>query len=353
MASADRTEKPSPKKRREAQKQGKVARSRELSSTIVYLGVLFFFTIAGAELLKETQALFRFFWRGFLYVEINPITARELMNEVVWRVVKLAGPLIGLTVLCGLSGTLLQGGLVFSAHPLQFRVEALNPANNLQRIFSKRGLMELAKGVSIVCIVGYLAGSVLWEELNVFQKMLAMDIYAIVSTFGSILYRICFRVGIFLGFLSLADYLFQKYRYEEELKQTKEEVKEDLKESEGQPLVKSRMRRLQRELARRRMMTAVKTADVVITNPTEYAVALKYDMDQMAAPRVVAKGRGYLARKIKEVAALHKIPTVENVPLAQALYKSVEVDGEIPAKLYQAVAQILAYIYKLKASSYF
>ena len=175
-----------------------------------------------------------------------------------------------------------------------------------------------------------------------------MELRPILGVFGSIVFRIALRIGIFLAVLALADYIFQRYRHSQDLKQTKEEVKRDFKEMEGQPLVKSRIRRIQRELARQRTVQAVESADVVITNPTEYAVALKYEIEEMSAPRLVAKGRGYLARRIKEVARQHDVPTVENVALAQVLYKSVEVDSEIPEALYKVVAEVLAYVFKLK-----
>jgi flagellar biosynthetic protein FlhB len=193
-----------------------------------------------------------------------------------------------------------------------------------------------------------LASTVLRDYLGTFQTMLIMDVRTILTTAASALLSIGVRVAVFLSIVALADYLFQRYRHEEELKQTKQEVKEDMKDMEGQPLVKARIRRLQQEMTRQRMLTAVKTADVVVTNPTHYAVALKYEVQSMAAPQVVAKGQEYLAQKIKDLAQEAGIPMVEDVALARSLYKLVDVGDEVPAELYRAVAQILAYVFKLR-----
>lgn len=177
-----------------------------------------------------------------------------------------------------------------------------------------------------------------------------MDVRQLMYWTGVISYELLFRVAVFLVILAGFDYAFEKYRFLEQLKMTKQEVREEFKEMEGDPLTKGRIRRIQRDMARKRMMADVPKADVVITNPTHFAVALTYKMDSMDAPKVIAKGVGFLALKIKELAREHDIPTVENKPLAQTLYKTVQVGDTIPASLYKAVAEILAYIYKARAA---
>jgi len=269
-----------------------------------------------------------------------------------WGVVRLAGPVMGLTFIVALGASFAQGGLVLASEPLKFNSDKVNPAKNLQKVFSKRGWVELAKSLALISVVIYLAASVIWNYLEVFQSMIVMDIRMIVSTWGSTVYSIGIRVGIFMGVVAIGDYLFQRYSHEEGLKQTKHEVKEDMKDTEGQPLVKARIRRLQREMARKRMLSAVKTADVVITNPTHYAVALKYELHEMSAPLVVAKGQDFMAQKIKEIAGKEKVPLFEDVELARTLYKTVEVGDAIPTELYKAVAQILAYVFKMKEETY-
>jgi flagellar biosynthetic protein FlhB len=303
-------------------------------------------------LLSECQTLFQILWGSFIFDEISQVKAREFAIVTMWGVFKMAGPVMGLTFLAALGASIVQGGLVLASEPLKFNPDKVNPARNLKKVFSKRGWVELAKSVALVSVVIYLAASVVWNYLEVFQSMIVMDLRTIVITWGSTIYSIGLRVGIFLGIVAVADYLFQRYSHEEGLKQTRHEVKEDLKDTEGQPLVKARIRRLQREMARRRMLSAVKTADVVVTNPTHYAVALKYELHEMPAPLVVAKGQDYMAQKIREIAEKEKVPLVEDVHLAQTLYKTVEVGDAIPTDLYKAVAQILAYVYRLREETY-
>jgi flagellar biosynthetic protein FlhB len=349
----NRTEKPSPKKRKDARKKGQVARSKELSSAAVYLVVLSFFGLGGAAyILRELQIFTGFLWRSFLTVEITPQSSRELLHYCGWSVMKLAAPLLLLTLVIGVGTFGAQGGWVFSTEKLKVSFSNINPARKLKSIFSSRGLVELGKALGLIAVITFLALDVLNDRMVELHTMAFMSVPTILSVFGDVLFTIALRVGIFMALVAVADYFFQRHRFEKDLKQTKQEVKDDFKEMEGNPVVKGRIRRLQMQMARRRMLSAVPTADVVITNPTEYAVALKYDIEKMAAPKVVAKGKERLAAKIKEIAREHRVPTVENVPLAQALYKSVEVDQEVPAKLYQAVAQILAYVYKLKETSW-
>jgi flagellar biosynthetic protein FlhB len=352
MAQPDRTEKPTPKRRRDAREKGQIPRSKEVSAAGTFLVVLIFLAAGSSYFYSEFKALFSYLWGSLLYSEISVLTARELVVVSLWGVMKLAGPVLVLTLVVALGTSFAQGGVVFAVEPLKFKGDKINPAKNLQKVFSKRGLMELVKSLGLVTIVVYLAFTVIRDYLGVFQMMVVMDLRTILSTWGSAVFSIGLRIGIFLVVVAIADYLFQRYTHEEGLKQTKQEVKDDLKDTEGQPLVKARIRRLQREMARRRMLAAVKTADVVITNPTHYAVALKYEMDSMTAPEVVAKGKEYLAQKIREIADKHKVPIVEDRELARTLYKLVEVGDEVPANLYKAVAQILAYVYKLKSETY-
>jgi flagellar biosynthetic protein FlhB len=182
--------------------------------------------------------------------------------------------------------------------------------------------------------------------------MVVMDMGSLLTTWSGLLFKVCIKVGVCLVVIAAGDYLFQRYQHEEDLKMTKQEVRDDLKDTEGQPLVKGRIRRLQRELATRRMMAAVETADVVVTNPTHFAVALKFDVLTMAAPLVVAKGQDFIAQRIKKIAREHNVPMVENVELARSLYRSVEIGQEVPVELYRAVAQILAQVYRLKGVSF-
>jgi flagellar biosynthetic protein FlhB len=208
--------------------------------------------------------------------------------------------------------------------------------------------VELAKALAKTTLIGWIVYSFLRAEYPTVVGLVGCDPRVIASGMGGLIYRLLFKAGMVLLILAAVDYGFQRHQNEKQLRMTKEEVKEDYKRSEGDPQVKSKIRQRQRKMAMSRMMQSVPTADVVVTNPTHFAVALKYDADASTAPIVVAKGKNLIAQKIKAIAAEHRVPMVENVQLARALYKSVEVGDEVPAVLYQAVAEILAYVYRLK-----
>jgi flagellar biosynthetic protein FlhB len=349
---SDRTEKPTPKRRREARKKGQIARSREASFAAVFITLFVFFAVGMGFLFEEFGSLFRIFLQDFQTEDFTLPAVQNMAKAFFTSVSILAGPPIFLTLLVGIGATFLQGGAVFTAEPMKFKPDKVNPAKNLKKICSKRGLVELVKSVALVSVVVYLSVSILTDYIDVFQSMVIMDLGSILAIWGEILFRIGLWVGVFLVIVAAGDYLFQRYSHEEGLKQTKQEVKEDLKDTEGQPLVKSRIRRMQRDMARRRMIAAVKEADVVVTNPSHFAVALKYEMFAMNAPLLVAKGQDFLAQKIREAADQNEVPIVEDPPLARTLYRTVEVGDQVPADLYRAVAKILAYVYKLKEEKY-
>ncbi len=352
MAKDDRTEKASAKKRRDTLRKGQVPRSKEIPAAAGYLVVLLFLKWNAGDLISQMGDVLRTIWQTSLVSDITILSSRRLLVICGLSVIKLAGPLILLTLVVGVSSSCLLGGVMFKMNKLELKWESLNPAGKVKSVFSTRVLMELGKASGIILVITYLGIDVLWDRMDALRSAAFMSIPQGLAVFGDTLYSIGARVALFLVVWAVADYFYQKHTFEEGLKQTKQEVKDDNKQMEGDPLIKGRIRRAQREIARRRMMAALKNADVVITNPTQYAVALKYEIEKMSAPKVVAKGRGPLARRIKEVAKQHNIPTVENVPLAQALYKSVEIDAEIPGQLYQAVAKILAYVYKLRETSW-
>jgi flagellar biosynthetic protein FlhB len=276
----------------------------------------------------------------------------QLVNGVSLRMAMILLPILLAVVVFSVSANVLQGGLAFSAQSLGFHFEKLNPKNGLSRVFSKNGLVELLKSLVLLSAVSIISYQVISQYLPLYPRLVLMDVRKLFHWTAYISFEIFLRVAILLIILAIADYCFQRYRFTEQLKMTKQEIREELKETEGDPTTKGRIRRVQREMARKRMMSEVPNADVVITNPTHYAVALSYKMDAMAAPMVVAKGVGFLALKIRELAQEHGIPQVENKPLAQTLYKSVEIGQYIPANLYKAVAEILAYIYKARSILY-
>ncbi len=344
----ERTEQATPKRREEARQKGHVAKSVEVNSAFVLLaGVLSMYALSGRWLLNLTREWKRYF--GALdSVSISPESTPGLILGAVWSLGRFLAPVVGVVLLAGVMANVAQVGFVLSGEPLVPKLERIDPVRGTKRLFSARALVELLKGILKVALVAWIAYGVLQGEKERMMLLVDQSPLQILSFIGSVSFKVATRTALVLLALALADYGYQRWEYERSLRMTKQEVKEELKETEGDPLVKARIRSIQRALARRRMMKQVPESDVVITNPTELAVALKYDPATMAAPTVVAKGARKLAQKIKEIAAAHGVPIVENRPLAQLLYRSVEVGMEIPVEAYQAVAEVLAYVYRLK-----
>jgi len=349
MAQNDnRTEKPTARRLQKAREKGQVARSKEVPAAVILMGGLLFLSYTGNRMLKSLQGQLSEFLSLTPPMDFSFSYIRDLARNALIQLTLLIMPMVLSICILGVGANIAQSGLTFSWHQLGFHFEKLMPKNGLSRIFSKNGLVELAKSLVLIIVVSYLSYQVVMEYLPLYPRMVLMDVKQLLYWTGLICYQVCLRVGIFLLLLALADYAFQRYRYLQQLKMTKQEVKDEFKETEGDPLTRGRIRRIQREMARKRMMAAIPAADVVITNPTHYAVALSYKVEEMEAPQVVAKGVGFLAIKIKELAQQHDIPMVENRHLAQMLYKTVDVGAFIPADLYKAVAEILAYIYKTR-----
>jgi len=342
----ERTEPATPKRREEARKKGNVPKTRELPSAMLIISLAILFYFYGSSFNSSLMNVFGYYWSDFPNsISLSSIMAVILSVEQYF--LKIMAPIFITFIIVSLVSHLIQTGFIFSTHAITPELSRINPINGIKKLFSLSSLVELLKSMIKLFIIGYVAYKVLAPE----AVKLSFCISASVSQ--TLLYsaRLCFRLlmscGIAFLFLSLLDYLFQRYQYEQNLKMTKEEVKEELKEREGDPKIKARIRSLQRRLAMSRMMQEVPKADVVITNPTKIAVAIRYDSKTMYAPKVVAKGYGYIASKIKEIARRYGIPVLENKWLARMLVK-IEVGEYIPAKLYRAVAEILAYIYQLR-----
>jgi flagellar biosynthetic protein FlhB len=344
----NKTEKPTQRRLRKAREKGQVARSKEVSSAGVLLGGILLLMFFGQTILQTLEYAMKRLLAFRVPSEITITYLSEFANGVGAHIAIVVLPLLLATLIFSIVANVMQGGLAFSTESLGFHFEKLNPQKGLERIFSKNGLVELAKSLLLLGAIGFISYQVIRSHLSLFPRLVLMDVRKLFHWTAYVSYEVFVRVAALLIVLALGDYLFQKYRFTEQLKMSKQEIKEEFKETEGDPITKGRIRRLQREMARKRMMADVPTADVIITNPTHYSVALSYKVETMDAPRVVAKGVGFLALKIREVAQEHDIPLVENKPLAQTLYKAVEIGESIPASLYKAVAEILAYVYKAK-----
>jgi flagellar biosynthesis protein FlhB len=344
----NRSEKPTARRLRKAREKGQVARSKEVPSAAVLLGSLLLLGYFGRTFLHQFELQMHSLLTFNIPLDITLAYLHRIANTAGLYVAMILGPILLSAMAFSITANLMQGGLAFSTESLGFHFNKLNPKNGLGRIFSKNGIVELAKNLLLLCAVSIISYQVISKYLALYPKLVLMDVRRLIYWISTISYQILLRVSILMVVIAIADYYFQKYRFADQLKMTKQEVKEEFKEMEGDPTTKGRIRRIQREMARKRMMADVPSADVIVTNPTHYAVALSYKMETMEAPKVIAKGVGFLAQKIRELAQEHGIPLVENKPLAQTLYKSVKVGEYIPANLYKAVAEIIAYVYKAK-----
>ena len=343
----EKTEPASPKKRQEARKKGQVVQSREIPSVLVLLGALSVFYFWGGWMFNQVTDIMRMVFVQMGQIAMGPETTRLLLWQLFIKIITLLAPLFLVVALAGVCGNIGQFGFLMTGEPLIPNLTKLNPLSGLQRLFSLRAAVELLKSILKVMVVGSVAYVMLAKELNRIPALVQLDTAATIQYMGSVSLKIGFYTCLVLVVLAGVDYLFQRWQTERDMRMTKQEVKDEHKQREGDPMVRSRIRSAQREIAMRRMMTAVPEATVVITNPTHLAVALKFERS-MPAPMVVAKGAGLIAERIKAIAQEHDVPVLEQKPLARALYKNVQIDQYIPADLYHAVAEVLAYVYRLK-----
>ncbi|MEW5866132.1 MAG: flagellar biosynthesis protein FlhB [Bacillota bacterium] len=348
MPREDRTEAATPKRRQEARRRGQVARSVEVSSAAILLATLGVLGASGGFMFAELGGFMSgLLGRTLSHRDFSSDGLYSLGMNVLIEVGKVAGPVVAASFIVGLVTNLAQVGLVFTAEPLAPRLSRIDPAAGLARIFSGRALAELLKSCAKVIIIGYYGYLTLRQDYPLLVATGAMESGQILVTVGSLALRLGLRISIALAVLAALDYAYQRWEFLNSLKMTKQEVKEELRQTEGDPVLRARIRARQRQIATHRMMQEVPKADVVVTNPVHLAVALKYDPETMKAPKVVAKGARLLAQRIRDLAIANNVPIVENKPLAQALYKAVDIGREIPAHLYKAVAEILAYVYYL------
>lgn len=347
MALEDKTEAATPRRRQEARQEGQVARSVELNSALVLVSALLILRLTGPMLADRLRSVAV---SSFTHFPTHDLVVGDVSTRLVRFLLEVGlavAPLVIGVAAVGFIGSAVQVGLVISGKPLQVKGERLNPLPGIARMFSARAGVELAKSIAKVGIIGYIVYSFIRDRYSDITGLVGGDYRTTCAEIGQLTWELLFRSAMALFVIAALDYLYQKKQLEKQLRMTKQEVKEDMKRSEGDPLIKSRIRQRQREFTQRRMMHEVPKADVVITNPTHFAVALRYDTEQSVAPVVVAKGKNLIAQRIREIAEESNVPIVENVQLARALYASVEIGDEIPAELYQAVAEILAYVYRL------
>jgi len=347
----DRTEPATPKKREDARRKGQVAVSREIPSVCILSTALGVFFFAGAWMFRRLWVFMAGVFEQAGALSLDDSTLHAWLVDVFRYALLTLSPLMGFILLAGFAGYVGQVGFLVTGEPLTPKLSKLNPISGIRRLFSLRSVVELGKALVKLILIGSVAFLTLRGELVKFSSLIHMDAPRILATIGHLSFKTVLSICLSLLLLAGLDYLYQRWQYEKDLRMTKQEVKEEFKQREGDPGVKSRIKRTQMELAQRRMMADVPKAQVVITNPTHLAVALCFDSTRMAAPRVVAKGAGYVATRIKDLAEDAGVPIVEQKPLARALFKSVEIGDVIPVELYRAAAEVLAYVYRLKGQT--
>ncbi|MDD7334270.1 MAG: flagellar biosynthesis protein FlhB [Lachnospiraceae bacterium] len=348
----EKTEPATAKKLKDARKEGKVAKSKELTSAfdliVLFLCLKIFVSYVGGNLL----GLFDLVYGNMAdFVRINEgymssQAVSTVLFPVIIRWLLTVLPFFAFGVVITFLISVIQVGWTVSAKPMQPKLSKFNPINGFKRIFSKDTLFELVKSIFKVGIIIYIAYTSVRDEAGHLFILYELDLKQAIALVGTLIIDIGLKISIVYLIIGIADYAYQKWKFNDEMKMTKQEVKDEFKNTEGDPQIKGRQRRKMQEVSQRRMMQDVPKADVVITNPTHYAVALKYEAEVRPAPYVVAKGEDYLAQKIKEVARENNVEIVENKPLARMLYSNVDIGADIPPELYQAVAEILAVIFQ-------
>jgi flagellar biosynthetic protein FlhB len=336
-----------PRRLEQARERGEVARSRELTTAAVVGAGAIAFSLLGPALARHSLQLFHdglVLDREAAFSDARMVTALSSLSAAA-----LAGlaPLLVLILAASLAAPLLLSGWVFSAQALVPDFKRLNPLSGLSNIVSKHALAELIKAIAKSLLLGGIGAWSIWHAWHEMQMLAVQDLGGAVAGIGSVVTTAFYALTGGLALIALADVPYQIWRYHDQLKMTREELRQELREMEGDPQLKARVRSLQREASRKRMMAAVPKATVIVTNPTHYAVALEY-REGMRAPKVVAKGIELVAQKIREIGNAHGVPMLEAPPLARALYRHAELDSEIPAALYTVVAQVLAYVYQVR-----
>jgi len=345
MADPAKTERATPKRRQEARERGQVVRSMEVNSVLILAAALFSFRYAGSYMMDTIRNLWVFTYQNMsLSFGVDNIYSYGLFYA--GQIFLLIAPILAVVLVVSLISNYLQVGVMFSLKPLTPKLSHISPATGFGRIFSRRSLVEFVKAMLKIGLIGWISYEGIKSALPQLVPAMDMPGAQAVQFVASLAMHILVRILFALVALAILDYFYQKWEYEESLKMTKQEIRDELRQSEGDPLIKARIRQLQREMARRRMFEAVPRADVVVTNPTHVAVALEYK-DGMGAPVVLAKGERVIAQKIKEIALKNRVPIVENPPVARALLKSCPVGAQIPGDLFEAVAEILAYVYRM------
>lgn len=345
----EKTEKATPKKREDSRKKGQVLKSPDVTSAIVLLTVFVFLFFFASFLRTEIFSFFSVTFTKYMLIETLTIdTAIIIYKDMLLEMAIILLPIMLVAVVAAVAANYFQFGLLFTTEPLKFDLKKIDPIKGLKRIFSLKAIIELVKSILKISFIGSVTTLILWMNLEQVLSLSFKTAWDTLSTVGWLTGTMGIAASCVLLFISILDFFYQKFDYEKNLKMSKQDIKDEHKNSDGDPIVKSRIRQRQREMAMRRMMQEIPSADVVITNPTHFAIVLKYDDESMDAPTVVAKGADFVAQKIKLIAKENNVVMVENRQLARSMFDQVEVGQRIPDEFFKAVAEVLAYVYRIK-----
>ncbi|KIL44902.1 flagellar biosynthesis protein FlhB [Jeotgalibacillus soli] len=344
----EKTEKATPKKRNDSRGKGQVAKSQDVTTALILFAVFLFLFFAGGFFEKRMLDLVTVPLMDYILIPVTRDTAMIVFIDMIIQVAWIVGPIMAVSVLAGIVGNYIQVGFLVATEPLTPKLSKMNPIQGFKRIFSVRAIVEFLKSILKISIIGVTTVSVLWMSIEHVLSLSLKPVVESLHTAGSLTVRMGLYASILLLILSIMDYLYQKYDFEKNIRMSKQDIKDEYKNMEGDPLVKSKIKQRQREMAMQRMMQEIPNADVVITNPTHYAIVLKYKDGEVDAPIVVAKGVDFIAQKIKLIAKENDIVAIENRPLARALFDQAEIGDPIPEEFFKSVAEILAYVYRIK-----
>lgn len=345
---SQKTEEATPRKLLEAREKGNVISSQEVSHFAVLLAGALIAAFLGPFLANKLVTAVGGLLFNFHVIDVDAANIGVILKNVILQVGLGMFPLVAVVFIFAIGAKLLVSGFLFSSESLKPSIERISPIKGFSRLFSLKSLIEFLKGIVKLTIVGAIAVLIALPVFDKVELLMQMDIIETVEETQSIITKMFIGVVAIMAIIAALDYMYQRFEYLKQMRMSRQEVKDEFKQSDGDPLVRGRLRQIRTERARARMMAAVPEADVVVTNPTHFAVALKYEMASMNAPRLVAKGADEVALRIRDVANENEVPVVENPPIARALFETADIDDEIPPEHYKAVAEIISYVFKLK-----
>jgi flagellar biosynthesis protein FlhB len=341
----EKTEKATPNKRRETRKKGQVAKSQEVSAALTLLITFGFFIVGGKSFIEGCLNIYRHSFQEYLLWDLSIKSTQLLFNQLLFDSAIVIAPIFVVVLVAGFVSNYAQVGFMFNIESLKMNLGKINPIEGAKNIFSMRSIVELLKSIFKIAVTSIVVYLIIWNNRGELFLLGEKNIWDAARFIGSLVIKIGLFVSASLFIMAIADYMYQKFEFEKKIRMSKQDIKDEHKKMEGDPFIKGQRRAKQRQMAMNRMIAEVPKADVIITNPTHFAVAIRYDVTTMEAPQVIAKGQDHIALKIKEIAKEHKIMTVENKPLARALFAAVEIGETIPEELFNAVGEVLAYVY--------